>query len=822
MASRRPEIAAGSAEEFIGRHRELDHLATALLARRRLITVVGPGGIGKTRLVAEAVDRFRRATEDPVPWVRLARLPKGADATVVADEIVRSVVGHDFSGRASWEALIETLTDGSVPQPLVVIDNCEHVLAGAGAAIAALLDAVPTVTVVATSRGRIGWVDEQVLRVPPLADHQAIELFCRRAELTGTPVADTETVRSICRHLNNQPLHIRLAAARLFRQPLRAIARDLTGEQSDRRLMWSADPQFGAEERHRAIGDVIAWSFDLCGDGERLLLERMSVFAPGGEQGNSDVDVVESGADLDAVRTICGGPDGAGLDLPPEQIEGLLERLADQSLVSVHLSGDRARYSLLESIRVFAQQRVAVRDGCEPQRLAARHRRYYRDRVCAARTEWFSHRERELLDWASASWDDLLSAVEGSMVTPGEAVVGLEIVHGMIALRVPFFRGSLRDARCWAKQAVEATRDAEPEASRLRLATRAAVAWLCLCQGRPDDASRILRECAAACLADEDAQRAWLADPVPDRAMPGAVEFAAGCHLMLTHADVRALVVLARARDKFTAAGDFGNAAMSELFEALTAAFLGNRDQARTITRRHLDNTARAQGEWATSWAEIAWIIAETKYGDGQRAIARARSTLARQISMRDAWGAVWTVHALIWALSRALTPGSDVSATAADTAKLVGAAEALRRRLGVEIAHLRPFATETAHAIERIRKALGPNRFEALRQEGTTLRPPMAHVARLARGEVSPEGRRASSGGAARSWDHLTRAEQEVAILAAAGWTNAAIATRRGSSRRTVDAHIAAVLRKLMIDSREEIAALIPPGRRDRSLAQR
>ncbi|NKY88110.1 ATP-binding protein [Nocardia veterana] len=822
MAARQRGIAPGPSDDFVGRHRELDRLATLLLGKRRLITVVGPGGIGKTRLVAEAVHRFGRARQEPVPWVRLARLPKSADATAVADEIVRSVVGHDFSGRPSWEALIETLTDSSAPRPLVVIDNCEHVLAAAGAAVTELLDAVPTVTVLATSRGRVGWVDEQVLRVPPLSDQQAIELFCRRAELTSTTVTDTETVRSICRHLNNQPLHIRLAAARLFRQPLRAIARDLTGEQTDRRLAWPADPHFGAEERHQAIGDVIAWSFDLCGDSERLLLERMSVFAPGGEHGGSDIDVVDVGADLDAVRTICSGPDGTGLELAPDQIEGLLERLADQSLVSVHLSGDRAHYSLLESIRVFARQRVAARGDAEPRRLAARHRRYYRDRIRSARSEWFSHRERELLNWASASWDNLLLAVEGSMRTPGEAVIGLEIVSGMIALRVPFFRGSLRDARCWAEQTLAATADDDPDASRLRLATRAAVAWICLCQGLPDDAARMLHECATLCLTDDDARSAWLDDPVPDRAVPGTVEFAAGCTLMLVHGDVRALVVLARAREKFTAAGDYGNAAMSELFEALTAAFLGNRDQALALTRRHLDNTTRAQGEWATSWAEIAWIIAETRYGDAHQAIATARATLARQIAMRDAWGAVWTVHALVWALSRVLTSGSGRSASAADTARLVGAADALRRRLGVEIAHLRPFSAETARAVERLRKNLGTNRFESLRQEGAGLRPPMAHVARLAQGEGPSTDQRAPTGDAERSWDHLTHAEREVAVLAAAGWTNAAIATRRGSSRRTVDAQIAAVLRKLTIDSREDISALIPPGNRDGARAAR
>ncbi|MEV5652582.1 AAA family ATPase [Nocardia sp. NPDC052254] len=824
MPPRRRSSVPSPADDFIGRERELDRLATLLLGSARLITVLGPGGIGKTRLVAEAVHRFRRPGQAPVPWVRLARLPKDAGAAAVEDEVVRSVVDNDFSGRPPWQALVETIEDSPSPRPLLIIDNCEHVVTEAGKLISDLLEELPELVVLATSRGRIGWVDEQLLHVPPLSSAHAVELFRRRAELTGTRIEDKgiTTVRSICGHVNNQPLHIRLAAARLYRQPLPAILQDLSGEPADRRLLWSDETQLGADERHRGINEVIAWSFDLCGEKERLLLERMSVFAPGhdSEQDNDDGYGVEVGADVDAVRAICSGPDATGAALDSGDIQRLLDRLTDQSLVSLHLSGDEARYSLLESIRVFAQQRSALRARGEVARLAARHRRYYRDRVVAANQAWFSHRERELLNWARASWDDLLLAIDGSLGTPSEAVVGLEIVVGMIALRVPFFRGSLRESRSWAEKTLDASRVADPQPVQMQLATTAAIAWICLCQGLPRDAERRIRECADICLEDAETRDAWLADPVPDRGVPAEAEFAAGCHLLLVRQDARASVVLERAREKFSALEQPGMAAMSELFEALAAAFLMPEREALDITRRHLDNAARSGGEWAKSWAEIAWIVAETKHGDLRAAVSAARSTLARQIAMRDSWGAVWTVHAYIWTLSYMVSscPAGarpPAPADAAAVAKLLGGAEAMRRQLGVDIDNLRPFAVETDMAVGRIRKILGATKFDTLVQEGRLLRPPMVEVARLALAD-SPTPQRSAQPtvqhAAAKLWKQLSRAEQEVALLAAAGWTNTAIASRRGSSHRTVDTQVAAVLRKLMIGSRDEIGALVPP----------
>lgn len=245
-------------EGFVGRGPELDRISTLLLGSARLITLVGSGGIGKTRLATEAVGRFRKAKPISVHWVRLARLSKGSGKAAVAEEVAAAVAGADFSDRSAWDAIVDTLTGpgpagNSVPTVLVM-DNCEHVLEEVGRFIADLLEAVAGLTVVATSREAIGWVDEHVVVVPPLTRQQALALFRQRAELTGHSISDREqlaTARLICRHVHNHPLYIRLAAARLLRQPLAMILHELSGEAADKRMRWSHGPRLGAEPRHR-------------------------------------------------------------------------------------------------------------------------------------------------------------------------------------------------------------------------------------------------------------------------------------------------------------------------------------------------------------------------------------------------------------------------------------------------------------------------------------------------------------------------------------------------------------------------------------------
>ncbi|MEU7633798.1 AAA family ATPase, partial [Nocardia sp. NPDC049220] len=201
MSATRRVRAGGSVtttDDFVGRGPELDRISALLVGSARLITLIGPGGIGKTRLATETLRRYGKARNTPVFWVRLARLAKGSDTAAIEEETAAAIVEADFSGRSSWTALIDTLTrtdpSGHTRQTILVMDNCEHVLTGAGHLIAQLLDAVPALTILATSREPIGWTDEHLIVVPPLPQRQALALFRQRAELTDHPLTDTDHI----------------------------------------------------------------------------------------------------------------------------------------------------------------------------------------------------------------------------------------------------------------------------------------------------------------------------------------------------------------------------------------------------------------------------------------------------------------------------------------------------------------------------------------------------------------------------------------------------------------------------------------------------
>ncbi|WP_327146981.1 ATP-binding protein [Nocardia sp. NBC_01327] len=687
----------------------------------------------------------------------------------------------------------------------------------------------------ATSRTAVGWVDEHIVPISPLPRRQALELFRQRAELAGRPVLDRDQalVESICRHLDNNPLHIRLAAARLRYQPLPMILRELDGALEDRRLRWSPGFRVGGAERHRGIDAVIGWSFELCEAKERLLFARMSVFATGYDINPDDIDPddldriagPDVGADLDAIEVVCADTDLGGL--ARHEIEGLLEQLADRSMVSIHVGTDSVRYSLLESFRMFADARLRDPDDGEWLRLSGRHRRYYRDQIIAVSQQWVSAREQDLLVRARASWDNILWAIEGSLSDPDEAVIGLEIAAGLIALRIPFLRGCLRESRGLAERSLTAAQQLGRCPVELEVSARALIGSLSMCQGLPGEAQSMLNDCVASCL-EPQARTTWREDPAVDIGLPALVEYLWGSVLMLLECDPQATVVLARARAKFDVAGDPGGMAMSGLFEALAAGFHGTAQQALAVTRGHLDRITSSGAQWAISWAQYARAIAVSEHGDPNEALALCDLALEWQIPMRDHWGGVWGLHVRAWILGRMITnhgsdqdvPSERIAQWALEIARLEGDATALREQLCIDLSNLRPVAKRSADAVDIARNILGHKAFEAAVHEGETARKTLW----LAAGDRSldnPAGDRGagSSNRDERSalWDELTLSEQEVAVLVTTGLTNTAIAARRGTSHRTVDSQVASILLKLMINSRKDILPLLPPTHRDR-----
>ena len=343
---------------FVGRENELAE-ARRLLALSRLLTVVGMGGMGKTRLslqiAADSLARF----PDGVWFVDLAPI---ADQALVPKAVVQVLgIGED-----PGIPLIETI--GAYfrsRRVLLVLDNCEHLIGACAALAEALLRAAPELRILASSREPLHIAGEQTYPLAPLslpeattrvddiARSDAVRLFVERAQLQQPHFAMTawncEAVRQICARLDGIPLAIELAAARVKVLPVEKIA-----ERLDDRFRLLVDGSRTALPRQRTLRAMIDWSYDLLDDAEKSFFARLSVFA--------------GGWTLAAAETVAAG-DGIAQD----EVLDLLGGLVDKSLVVTDESGER--YRMLETIRQYA--RDCLQEGGHGAATARRHRDYY-------------------------------------------------------------------------------------------------------------------------------------------------------------------------------------------------------------------------------------------------------------------------------------------------------------------------------------------------------------------------------------------------------------------------------------------------------------
>ncbi|WP_216892140.1 AAA family ATPase [Nocardia alni] len=812
---------ASSDDEFVGRHDELEQISALLISgSRRMITLVGPPGIGKTRLAAEVVRRVRDEMRGGVRvhWVRLARLSAESDYAAIERETAAAVIPADFSERSAWDALVDTLdqrdSDGNGQRVVLVFDNCEHVIDGVRSLIGELLEAITNLTVVATSLSQIGWVNEHMVNVLPLKKSEALTLFWQRAELVGrvsTGEAENDIAADICWHIHHFPLFIQLAAAQLRHRPLARIHAELTGRaDDDKRMQWSRGPLAGAEERHRKVTDVIAWAYDMCTDEEQLLFERLAVLAAAGGSNPDDANT-DVGAELDAIEAICADDEQEleGADRPAlsgSEIEGILELLAGRSLVVVHITTTSVRYSLLESLRIFAWARLAERGPDEATRLVLRHLQFYRQEVNRAAAQWFGSSERVHLTWALGAWCNILTAIESSSSLPGQATAGLEIVAGVIKLRVPFVRGSIREIRERAERCLEASRALTPEPTELQMSVRATLAWLAVRQGL--DAKGPIDDSMAAYMPGPDIT-AWRDHPEIDFGQPAMVDMAAGTEMFMSQRDPRAIGVLLRAREKYHDQGDDGGEVFAAMFAGLAAALLGSFEEADSISLDAVELVGTSGAEWAKSWAQLAVAVTCIKHGDPSEGADILVSTLTYQMSVGDQWGAHWSILLRTWALARLITgDGDDTDRDrhiATEIAHLAGGAQTLRGTLGVNIDTMGTFADETGKALEKARRTLGDAAFTAEFAQGRQLNPDTNEVYELALGQrrLDPVSQ--------DPWEWLSPTEQRVAIHVAAGFSNPAIGRIFGRSHKTIDRHVSSILGKLEIPSREQVGRYIP-----------
>lgn len=344
---------APALSDCLGRDHDIE-LVTSRLASRRVVTVIGPGGVGKTRLAVEVASGPADGWPGGVWMVELGS-SEGPDA--VAEALARTFSGwlQASPGGPAQPASIVDLVAAAIgsSELLVVVDNCEHVVDQAAEAIATLLRACPRLTILATSREPLGTPGEVIHQLQPLSATMAVELFVARASEASTRfVADDHTltaIAQICDHLDRLPLAIELAAART-----RAFTVDQLAHRLGDRFGVVASTSADRPARHHTLHAAVEWSFDLLFEDERLLLTHLAVFA--------------GGFTLEAAEAVA-ADDG---QLPAADLADVLARLVDKSLVIRDPPGPgpaAPRYRLLQAVADFALERLdqesrhaAVRD----------------------------------------------------------------------------------------------------------------------------------------------------------------------------------------------------------------------------------------------------------------------------------------------------------------------------------------------------------------------------------------------------------------------------------------------------------------------------
>ena len=755
---------------ILGRAAELQRLAALLGEERvRLVTLTGPGGVGKTFLAAHAAESLVPDVADECLWVSLAGID---DPGEVVPTIARSVPLRE----AGTRNLADQLTFALARRPtLLVLDNFEHV-AAAAPILSRLLTDIPGVRILATSRSSLRVAGEHELPVPPLALDDAAELLVRRARAVAPEVEleeNAEAVAELCRRLDCLPLAIELAAART-----KLLTLDEILERATRPLDLLTLGRRDAPERQRTLRATIDWSYALLDEPDALLFRALSVFS--------------HGATLDAAAAV------SGADPEDPLLLDSLDSLVDKSLVRRVTARGSTRLEMLETIRDFAGEAL-VEEGEEALRFGA-HAAYFVALAETVEPTLASPDAPAALERIDADYDNLLAAL--SRLLEHRDPQALELAAAI--WRLWYLRGRLSEGRHWLERALAGSEGAS-DAVRARALSGAAT--LALHQAdHPAAASlaahalRLAREagddaCVASALRTLSLVARDQGEPTTARSLAqqaldaakalgdprgvasalsclGRVEFFAGQNR-------RSSSLHSAARELFESHGSPAEADRERLFVAWCRLIDGDLEEARALFERALESARGLDDRWAAGLALGGLLRIASLEGDRTASRACGLEVLGICSAIDERFLG-----------SMSLVGLADSLPASAGTVRLLGAADRLRESVGARWPVF--IAKEYRRAIEAARETLAPDAFAVAFTEGRGL------ALEEAAGEYESLSRpeHASAG-------PLTSRELDVLRLVARGLSNRQVAAQLVVSERTVHAHLRTTYRKLGVGSR-------------------
>lgn len=747
----------------MGRHQELTEVKRQM-ERSRLLTLTGPGGVGKTRLSLQAGEVARRAFPDGV-WV--VDLTASEDPLRLGDVVAAALGVADHSARAVDEQLIDHLQDCSL---LMVMDNCEHVLEPCARLVDTLLRAAPGLRVLATSRQPLGIDGERVLTVAPLpvpdpcASHSpealagfgSVALLLDRVEAVQPSFELTSdnagAVARLCSRLDGLPLAIELAATRLRTLSVAQAAARL----DDRfRLLSHGSP--AAVSRQQTLRALIDWSHELCSRLERALWARLSVF-PGS-------------FDLEAVEHICSSE-----ELDADDVLDALDGLVAKSVVTAQPLRQEVRYRLLETIRQYGRERLADQDGTATYRR--RHRDHYLRVAELGVQRWWGGEQAEILARMRADHDNLEAALDWSIHTEGEEPCALRLAS---ALRYHWLLGGfLSTGRRRLDQALSVSEDVSAERGQALWVT----AWVAHLQGDSRTARHRLAECAA------------IADARHDVHLSGYVAVLSGTGALFAGELDDAIASFERGIAVLRNHRDTASELWAQFQLGVALSHAGRNEQAREVCTEAIGRAEAAGETWARS--EAMWALAFDRWlvGDPDGSAADLTLEALALTPERNHVSTVLGLELLAWILAS--------QGHAEEAARALGAADAVWTAFGASIAAFGPvFTQHSVRCRDAIDRALDADVARARFEEGRA-RP--ADLDRLRPGRPSSQPRPPVSEEPGPV-ETLTPREYDVAKLIARGMTNKAIAGELVLSRRTVDGHVERLYSKIGVSKRAQVA---------------